>query len=271
MSTILDNQNDEKKINLKKIKYKLKNITFDEYNKNFISGCHKASINCSYDFLISQYGKPRLTHKNEINKIRASWYIKIKTSNNHEYFIDIYDWEESEKKLEEITEWNIGGATENCEYLDYDKLIKLINYQYKNFTKKQEKLKLKQTLQSTKSTKSIKSIKSTKSTISTISTVSTETPSRFIDEDKYKKIDTEKLVDFTDDDLACILFTRFKEAGNFLMKEALIIHRTLENPSNYNKPSNSDEKKNYKNNILIKKDKSKYNNKKDKSKYNNKK
>ena len=259
MSAILDNQNNEKKINLKKIKYKLKNITFDEYNKNFITGCHKASINCSYDFLISQYGKPHLTHKNEINKVRASWYIKIKTSNNHEYFIDIYDWEEFEKKLEEITEWNIGGKTENCEYLDYDKLIKLINYQYKNFTKKQEKLKLKQTLESTKSTKSTKSI------------VSSEIPPILIDEDKYKKIDTEKLGEFKDDDLACILFTRFKQAGNFLMKEALVIHRTLENPSNYNKPSYSDEKKNYKNNILIKKDKSKYNNKKDKSKYNNKK
>ena len=269
----MENQNETNKINLKKIKYKLKNISYDEYIKNFTFGCYKTTINCTYDFLLNQYGKPNIISQNKCNKIKASWYIKIKTSNNYEYYIDIYDWEEHDKKLEDITQWNIGGKdylkdkSDNNEYLNYDKLIKLIYYQYNNYIKKQEKLKLKQMTHQIQPTKLIKS------TIRKLSSQTNLTNQiNYIDENKYKQMDLDKLKEFSNDDLACVLFTRFKESGNFLMKEALIIHRALENPENYNKISNSEEKKtNYKNNILGKKDKSKYNNKKDKTKYNNKK
>jgi len=269
------NKNEQNKINLKKIKYKLKNISYDEYIKNFTSGCHKQTINCSYDFLLSQYGKPYTVKTNQYDKIKASWYIKVKTSNNYEYYIDIYDWEQFDKKLEDITEWNIGGKVENCDYLDYVKLTKLINYQFTNYLNKKEKLKLKD--QHINSTKIIKSTISASASISQSSSISKSTPveykqTKFIDEIKYKQLDNDKLTEFSNDDLACVLFTRFKSSGNFLMKEALIIHRALEDPINYNKSANDGEKKNnYKNNTLIDKDKSKYNNKKDKSKYNNKK
>jgi len=127
-----------------------------------------------------------------------------------------------------------------------------------------------------------------------------------VDTNKYKELDNKGLKEFSDDDLACVLFTRFKESNNPLLKEALIIHRALEDNSNYNKSSVSNnsvsnnsvsnnsvsnnsvsnnsvsnnsvsnnsvsrEKTNYKEVFTIKRGKSKYVNKKDKTKYNNKK
>jgi hypothetical protein len=255
-------KNQQNKINLKKIKYQIKNVSYEEYIKNFKSGCHKANINCSYDFLVSQYGRPQLTQVNSNNKIRASWYLKVKTSNNLEYFIDIYDWEQSDIELKDIEEWNIGGSTEICEYLDYAKLIKLINYQFDNYNKKQEKVK-NQTQTQTSST--------------TIQT-NQQNESRYIDINKYKELDNKGLKEFSNDDLTCVLFTRFKESNNPLLKEALIIHRALEDPYNYNKSSGSvcssigEKKTNYNEKVFtITRGKSKYNNKKDKTKYNNKK
>jgi len=97
------------------------------------------------------------------------------------------------------------------------------------------------------------------------------------------------LKEFSNDDLACVLFTRFKESNNPLLKDALIIHRALEDPTNYNKLSgscsgvsiDSYKKTNYKEKVFTiirgktkynnEKDKTKYNNEKDKTKYNNKK
>lgn len=274
--TNLSITNEQNKINMKKIKYKLKNIPYDEYTKNFVSGCFKAEIECSYDFLIAQYGKPFITKNNSTNtnKIRASWYIKVKTSNNFEYYIDIYDWEQSETKLEDVNKWCIGGSDKPCEYLDWDKLLKLFKFQFNNYNKKIEKQKQKE--QSNKTSKL--NISNTQK-VQEIQEIPNE---KFIDIEKYKKLDNEKLKEFTDDELACVLFTRFKETENFLLKEALIIHRALEDPENYNKTtsknfSSNQQKSNYKNNLnntkknIVKKDKSKYNNKKDKSKYNNKK
>jgi len=62
---------------------------------------------------------------------------------------------------------------------------------------------------------------------------------KFIDEEKYNKIDLEELSKYTDDDLACVLFTRFKKSNNFLLKEALIIHRTINDPTNYYNKNNN--------------------------------
>lgn len=260
-------QTQQNKINLKKIKYKIKNVSYDEYIKNYKFGCHKGNIKCSYDFLVNQYGKPQITSVNSNNKIRASWYLKIKTSNNLEYFIDIYDWNQADVDLKDIGEWNIGGSTELCEYLDYTKLIKLINYQFENFNKKQQKEKDKDN--SKVKTQSMIQIQTNQ-----------QTESKYIDVNKYKELDNKRLKEFSNDDLACVLFTRFKESNNPLLKEALIIHRALEDPSNYNKSncigSNIDineKKTNYKEKVFtITRGKSKYNNnKKDKTKYNNKK
>lgn len=268
---VINSTDEQKKLNLKKIKYKIKNVSYQEYIKNFTSGCHKAIINCSYDFLVSQYGRPQIISNNKY--VKASWYLKIITSNNQEYYFDIYDWEEYNTELKDITTWHVGGKVEDCEYLDYDKLTKLINYQISNFSKKQEKIYEKKQIKTAQTTQTIQYEKT-----------------KYIDLNKYKQIDNDKLKEFTDDDLACVLFTRFKESGNFLLKEALIIHKTLEEPSNYNRHietkttataktnyNKKDDKKEYKNkfktyslkNISItnnKKDKSKYNNKRDKIK-----
>jgi hypothetical protein len=269
-------QNVQNKINLKKIKYIIKNISYDEYIKNYKSGCHKGTIKCTYDFLVNQYGKPLITSVNSNNKIRVSWYLKVKTSNNLEYYVDIYDWDQADIDLKDIGEWNIGGSIEICEYLDYTKLKKLINYQFENYNKKQEKLKEKE-----KEKEKVK-------TLTPTSTLPTQTNQQneflYININKYKELDNKGLKEYSDDDLACVLFTRFKESNNPLLKEALIIHRVLEDPLNYNKSTNnvcsngvysnsiSEKKTNYKEKVFtITRGKSKYNNKKDKTKYNNKK
>ncbi len=260
-------------INLKKIKYKLKNVSYDEYIKNYTNGCYKTTINCSYDFLLSQFGKPYITEQSINNKIRASWYLKVKTSINNEYYIDIYDWENDDVELNNVNKWNIAGKIEHDEYLNYDKLTKLLIYQFYNFNKKQEKERLKHEQQFTRN--DIKCILDDKH--------------QYIDIDKYKQINDNKLKEFSDDDLACVLFTRFKESSNPLFKNALVIHRELSTNTNimslnsnefiniptttettptfieFKKPINKSI------NSIIKKNKTKYNNKKDKTKYNNKK
>lgn len=291
------NLNEQNKINLKKIKYKLKNVSYDEYIKNSDSGCFKAEFECSYDFLLHQYGKPFMTNKihycsnsDAPNPVRASWYIKVKTSNNHEYYIDIYDWEQSNIELKEVKKWCIAGSEKPCEYLNWDKLLKLLKFQYSNYIKRMEKLEKKEQEKINKSIKLNLNKKPIQQpihqTIQETQTIESKQNSKFIDEQKYKKLDEEKLKEFTDDDLACVLFTRFKESGNFLLKEALVIHRALQDPTNYNRQiETKPDKKDYKNkfktysaknisdtNVFAnKKNKSKYNNKKDKSKYNNKK
>lgn len=308
------NLNEQNKINLKKIKYRLKNVSHEEYMKNYVSGCFKAELECSYDFLVYQYGKPSITNKiyynsnssnlNAPNPIRASWYIKVQTSNNVEYYIDIYDWEQANVELKDVFKWCVGGSVGPCEYLNWDKLLKLLKFQYSNYNKRMEKLAKKEQEKQEKQNKTLKSIVNKKpyqmeqieqmvqvEQIEQVEQVEQieqiEQNSKFVDETKYKKLDNEKLKEFTDDDLACVLFTRFKESGNFLLKEALIIHRALNDPENYNKTyektskktfGHNQKKSNYKTNTKsfnspnnIGKDKSKYNNKKDKSKYNNKK
>ena len=55
-----------------------------------------------------------------------------------------------------------------------------------------------------------------------------------IDEERFKMINS-KYKELSDDDLASLLFIRFKNTGNPLAKHALVIHRTLNNPINYDK------------------------------------
>lgn len=64
-------------------------------------------------------------------------------------------------------------------------------------------------------------------------------PKNFIDEVKYNKISSTELASFTNDDLACVLFTRFRKDGNPLARLALEIHRTIVEP--FRKPKNSRE------------------------------
>jgi hypothetical protein len=52
----------------------------------------------------------------------------------------------------------------------------------------------------------------------------------YINEQKYIKIDKEKCNELTDDDLACILFSRFKNNRNSLYLNMLNIHKELLNP-----------------------------------------
>ena len=56
---------------------------------------------------------------------------------------------------------------------------------------------------------------------------------RNIDEDKYNKMNLKLLSTYSDYDLACILYVRFKNVGNVLMKEAFKIQQAIENPSSY--------------------------------------
>ena len=95
----------------------------------------------------------------------------------------------------------------------------------------------------------------------------------YIDENKYNELDKQKLFEYTDKDLLCILFTRFKNSNNILMIEMLNIYKILINSDNNNNKldknkTNSNIKKYIKNkninsnlNIFTKRAKSKYNNK----------
>jgi hypothetical protein len=202
----------EKNINTKKIKYKLKKgIKNDNINLNK----EITTINCSYDFLVFKFGNPTKLHENTISYIE--WIVNIKTSNDYNYIIIIggYVEDNDDKSNNNITDWKIIG--ENYEYLNYDKLVKLIDFEYKNFLKKKEKLEKKNI------NNSIKNDKLT----NTNGNYNKKVITNPIDENKYNELDINRLSDLTDDDLACVLFTRFKNSNNQLIKEALIIHRTL--------------------------------------------
>jgi hypothetical protein len=267
-------QNQQNQVNIKKIKYKLKKVNSRD-NISINGTSLKSYINCSYDFLIYKFGKS--LGPSADNKSKAVWIIIVKTSNGFEYPITIYDYKEYETTLKDITNWHIGGA--DYEFLDYTKLVKLFGFEYSNFVKQQEKLKRKKEQEIEK--KNIKQNNQlNQNNQSNQNNDKNENEKKFIDIDRFKKLDNEKLKQFTDNELACVLFTRFKESGNFLLKEALIIHRALEDPENYNKTSSktfspNQQKSNYKTNSNspnnTKRDKSEYNNKKDKTKYNNKK
>lgn len=203
-----------------KIKYKLQKMQMNENYKEFDFNNKSLVVNCSFDFLQNKYEQPYIIFKNN-DKI-SIWYIKVKTSNNYEYYIYIYNYTPNNINLENINKWYIYENNENNEYLDYKRLIKFIEYQYKNFNKKQEKQN---------------------------NHIINDDMNKFINETKYTQIDTEKIKELSDDDLVCILFTRFKKSNNPLIKEILIIHRTLNGFVN-------DENKNQ-----IKKNKTKYNNK----------
>lgn len=263
-----DKQNQQNQVNIKKIKYKLKKVSpFDNINVDGTG--YKTKFYCSYDFLTHKFGK---SFGGSVDgKTKAGWIVMIKTSNGFEYPITIYDYKEIETDLKNITNWNIGGC--DYEFLDYEKLVKLFGFEYSNYLKQQEKLKKKE------EQKIEKNKGKTYNQNNNEGEGDGDGEKKFIDIDRFKKLDNERLKEFTDDDLACVLFTRFKESGNFLLKEALIIHRALEDSNNYNKTSEktfgfSQEKFNYKtkfNSNNMNKDKTKYNNKKDKTKYNNKK
>jgi len=271
-----NNNNDEfeqKQIKFQKIKYKLKKVNNDDKiilsNNNYIT----IEVNCSYNFLLDKFGKS--SNESFDGKTRIKWNVKVETSNQKTYYILIDGWKEPNTELKDITNWYIGGNIH--EFLNYDKLVKYIQFDYKNYLKKNEKENIKknqdnnmtnpnnlkkQNYQSESNTKIISSL---------------------INEEKYNLMNSQ-LSGYSDDDLASVLFMRFKNSGNFLIKEALIIHRTLEDSSNYNKKSshtinnnNFDNKNNQYRHKISNKDTDNYDlnnkdylNRKDKSKYNNK-
>ena len=231
------------KLKTKKIKYRLKKVIPTDI---FDISCAilKTTITCSFDFLVYKFGKPSRPTLDD--KTKGEWVIKIMCSNNYIDFVTIYDYEEYETELKDITCWYIGGN--DNENLKYEKIAKLIYFEYSRYTKQLEK--------------SIKdnSIKVNKFINKDLPNNNLNTNNLLIDEEKYNKINQEKFVEFTDDDLACILFVRLKNSNNILKKEVLIIHRSLVNPNNYNK---SKQHEYLKTNILKpKRDKTKYNNKK---------
>lgn len=303
--------------NSKKIKYKLKNISHEEYLKNYSSEHFKAEFECSFDFLLFQFGNPYIsdnsiihtsfdspndlanntpndlannTQNNLINKTpndlaknRASWFIKVKTSNGFEYFINIYDWDQLNIKLKDVKKWCIGSCNKSEEYLNWEKIIKLLNFLFLNYNKRINKLKNKELVQNIQP--KLKQVQKNKTTstinttgiINTTGTICTTNPNikitkKYIDEEKYDKINDEKLKDLSDNDLVCILFIRFKKNNNMLFKEILKIQEKIENSNSQiindvkksksiNIRTNTNLKKKSKYNI---KNKFKYNNKKDK-------
>lgn len=257
--------------NIKKIKYKLnkndinKEIDFEKYSD-------KGIIECSSDYLLKKFGKP-IFKNNSIFK--TVWYIKVKTSNLYEYIILIYSKIKLiNEELKNNTIWNI-AYSQDFEFINLQKLTKLFGFEYSNYLKQQEKLIKKEN----EIEKKYKNKVCSKENINQKDDIDKQNKdeSKFIDIDKFKELDNDKLKEFTNDELACVLFTRFKESDNSLLKEALIIHRVLQDPENYNKVSDkyftnknikSSKITNYKTNTYkvdskkIKRDKSKYNNKK---------
>ena len=295
---ISDNEIINNKTNIK-IKYKLKKSSLNEFDKDINNTILMTEIKCSHDFLINRFGKSIRTINNL--KIKDEWYVKVNTSNYKIYYIIILnEYQKNEENIEtentkDIKTWNIIGN--HHEFLDYTKLVKLFNFEFNNFIKKEEKKKLKE-LKNVVSKKKNTLIDNNRSHENNIliknnrlndnNRVINTNELRYIDETKYNIIDKEQLTNLTDIDLASILFIRFKNSNNFLVKEALIIQRALLDPTNYNKKSNNYEKSNYNqkynksnnenhNRIIVNKENQYKNNKiivlkkRDKSKYNNKK
>ena len=246
-----------------KLKYKLDKIKPDEIKldqiKNYFG--YDNTINCSYEFLIYKFGKS--LESTIDGKSKGNWIIKIKASNQQIYYLHIYDFKEHEKKLEDITNWYI-NCNESTKIINYDKICKLIEFEYKQYLKKIEKKN--KEFEKKFNNKKNNIIKNSYTNTNSITNTNTNTNTKYIDEEKYNKINLE-LDKYSDDDLASVLFVRFKNSSNFLLKQALIIHRTLIDPINYNKKSFEkkilNEKKNFADNknIIIKKNKSKYNKK----------
>jgi len=55
-----------------------------------------------------------------------------------------------------------------------------------------------------------------------------------IDEEKYSKLNTDKFAEYSNDDLASLLFVRFRKEGNPLARLALDIHKTILEPFRQN-------------------------------------
>jgi hypothetical protein len=235
--------NVQSETNYKKIKYKLMKVN---PNINYeINGSYKKKITCSYDFLEFKFGKSYGITDN-INS-NVQWIIMVKTSNGFEYPIKIYECESCKIKLEDINDWYIDG--ENYEFLDYDKLTRILNFEYTNYFKKQKKI--------IKKNNKI----SNPHTCQTISKQLDKTKFVNIDIDKFNKLDKDELNIYTDDELVCVLFTRFKESTNPLLKNTLILHNVLSYKTLNNDSVISKKKTNYNfdKNSIKKKDKSKYN------------
>lgn len=243
-SKSMDEPEQQNKPNIKKIKYKLKkasavlNIDIEKFE-------HRININCSYDFLLKKFGQVGFLHEDNV-PYTIIWIIDVKTSNNLNYCVIIYGKQKTTSDCEitdEIKNNTIWGicAPNDYEFLDYNKLDKLLGFEYSNYLKHQEKLKKKKEQDMEKKTKGKSKYLHNPNTSSEPNISYNKYKSddkKFIDIDKFKTLDNEKLKEFTDDELACVLFTRFKESGSFLLKEALIIHRALEDQANYNIPYN---------------------------------
>ena len=232
-----------------KIKYKLigkipKNIQVNIYDNLY-------QIECTKEYLNDKYGIP-FTNQNLL-----IWNAKVKSSDNHEFIIQFVNEINS-------TQFKIMGPIH--ESLDYTKLIGLIDFENKNFVKKQNKeIKRKE-----KSDEKLlaKTIKNEKYKSSIKNNQDKYTNIQKIDESKYRQIDIDRLSDLTDDDLVSILFTRFVKTNKILTKQILELHSCLTNP---NVVKINNECKKYNNSIEritsivpsrnFNKDKTKYNNK----------
>ena len=285
------NQNKTNKTNIKKIKYKLKRGVIEDYDKikSLRLGKYICEINGSINFFEYKFSKPLDGYPH--TKILYEWCVIVKTSNNQTYTIAIAPNASSKEEIIEgdktycdFKKWYIYGDT--YEYLDYTKLSKLFDFEYKNFLKRQEKIKKKNETDKKKSNTLNNTVNVQNNYVQNnyvrdnMSNQNGITPNKFIrqdklqyklqdkliDENKYNNLDKEKFSELSDDDLACILFTRFKNSSNPLIREALIIHRTLsEQKNNGAQKNNGDEKNNGTEINKNKRDKSKYNNKKNKN------
>lgn len=272
-----ENHVNEPNINLKKIKYKLKKGSIEDYISIYELKLNEPlEINCSKDFFENKFGKSLSGYLEEEKKeILYEWCVIVKTSNNQTYKIiitpNIYTKEEiinDGKNTCDFKKWYVYG--DNYKYLDYNKLSKLFNFEYKNFLKKQEKINKNAKIHNknininihNKLVPKFNNLQQDDLSYKNVLTKKNNKPiekihrGNFIDEIKYNNINTEKFLEYSDDDLACILFTRFKNSSNSLLKEALIIHKTLNGLLN-----NNIEKKLNDSNNKNKRDKSKYNNK----------
>ena len=249
-----------------KIKYRLDKVKPNEIgidnivgNDN-IGGYCKHTINCSYKFLVYKFGNSLGSSLDD--KSQTSWIIKVTGSNKKIYYINLYDSKEYKLNLDQISVWNLGDNNYPIGEINYQKIGNLIEFEYKKFLKKIKK-----------ENKELE--KNTNICLTT--NTKTNFNAKFIDEEKYNKMNLE-LLKYSDDDLASILFVRFKKSKNLLLKDALIIHKSLVNYSNYIKKSYETNTNN--NNINICQNTlsqintnvnyHKKNNIKNKSKYNNK-
>lgn len=135
----LDDQDNLDKSPIVKIKYK-----FDRADKNIkICDYFQIKMISSYDFLVYKFGKS--FGFDETSNTKTYWNIMVKTSNNFEYPIKIYEQENYEdykscstddlnKNNTMDTNWNISGK--NYKFLDYKKLTRIFEFEYLNYKKK---------------------------------------------------------------------------------------------------------------------------------------